>query len=214
MPQVLKEELRGRILEAALGLFAERGLSGTAMGLIAERAGLGTATLYRYYPGKAELFDAVVPPELAAELERLLERRLKALGRGMLRSADSGAPRSDEADALLEFWVRHRLQCVVLLDRAEGTAYAHFGERFVALLTASVTAHLRELRPGHKLSAPRRFVLERLFENTRRTLAAILEAHADERALRAAVAAIWSYQLPGLRGFVEAQLAPHEATEA
>src|SRR5437016_1896528 len=82
MPQVLKDEIRDRILEAALEEFAARGYSGATMAGIAARAGIGTATTYRYYPGKDELFDAVITPELAQRFESLLERRVRALGHG------------------------------------------------------------------------------------------------------------------------------------
>ena len=62
---MLKEEIRARILDAALEIFAARGFTGATMGQLAERAGLATGALYRYYPGKQELCDAVVTPEPA-----------------------------------------------------------------------------------------------------------------------------------------------------
>ncbi|NMO17873.1 TetR/AcrR family transcriptional regulator [Pyxidicoccus fallax] len=199
MPQVLKDEVRERILAAALQEFAAHGFAGATMTAIAGRAGLGTASTYRYYAGKGELFDAVVTPELAQRFESLLERRVRALARATLDEA----PRStgDLGDELLRFWVQNRLAVVILLDRAEGTAYARFGERFVELLVAGTLAQLREQSPGLRVSAAARFVLTRIFENTRRTLAAILEAHEKEEALREAIEAFWSYQLPGLHGF-------------
>jgi AcrR family transcriptional regulator len=51
---------RDRILEAALEVFAEKGLHGATMVEIARRAGLTGGALYRYYPGKEELFQAVI----------------------------------------------------------------------------------------------------------------------------------------------------------
>jgi len=66
MPQVLKPELRARILSAGLEVFAAQGYLGATMTAIAEQAGLGAASLYRYFPSKAELFEAAITPELAA----------------------------------------------------------------------------------------------------------------------------------------------------
>lgn len=196
MPQVLKDELRQRILAAALEVFAAHGFTGATMTMIAERAGLGTASLYRYYPGKGELFAAVVTPELAARFEALLERRVHALGRAVL-----GDAARDDGEELLRFWLEHRLAVVILLDRAAGTDYAHYGERFVELLVEATLGQLRAAQAGVRVSGPSRFVLARIFEGTRRTLAAILAEHADERALREAIEAFWSYQIPGLAGF-------------
>jgi len=199
MPQVLKEEVRQGLLAAALEAFAAHGYEGASMATIAERAGVGTATTYRYFAGKTELFDAVIPAELARRFEALLDRRVKTLARVAL----GGAPRADDdtGEEMLRFWIQNRLAVVVLLDRAEGTAYAQYGERFVWQLVAATLGQIRVHHPGLKISPQGRFVLQRIFEGTRRTLAAILAEHPDERALREAIEGYWAYQIPGLRGF-------------
>lgn len=210
MPQVLKEEIRQRILAAALEELAAHGYEGASMARIAERAGLGTATSYRYFAGKAELFDAVITPELARRFETLLDRRVKALSRNVL-SRRGGDMRGDDAgEEILRFWIEHRLAVVVLLDRARGTAYAHYGERFVEHLVAGTLAQIRAARPGVRVSAPARFVLTRIFENTRRILASILAEHDDEAALREAIEVFWSYQIAGLTGLTAWVIAANE----
>ncbi|WP_394840879.1 TetR/AcrR family transcriptional regulator [Pendulispora brunnea] len=197
MPQVLKIEVRARILEAALEIMAAHGYERATMGAIAERAGLGTASLYRYYASKEELFDAVISPDLARRFEQLMERRVRALA----RNTQSGVPTDDLGGDMLTFWLENRLAVVILLDRAAGTPYAGFGERFVEQLTAHTLTEIRGLHPGVKISAGARFVLSRIFENTRRLLATILEQHADPAAMRHAIEAFWSYHIAGLHGF-------------
>jgi AcrR family transcriptional regulator len=201
MPQVLKEEIRQRILQAAAETFAAEGFEGATIAKVAARAGLGGATLYRYYEGKEQLFDAVVPPSLARAFSTLLEARVRTLGArfGLGEHGDAEA-REEE---LLRFWIEHRLAVVILLDRAQGTRYARFGARFVDTLVELTEAQLVAARPGLALDAPTRFVLRRIFENTRGMLASILEQHARERDVRVAIEAFWSYQLAGLRGFTE-----------
>ena len=201
MPQVLKEEVRTRILGSALQEFASRGYLGATMGGIAGRADVGTASLYRYYDSKDALFVAVVTPALAERFESLLERRVRALAKRVL---GGGAPGEDDRGGeLLDFWIANRLAVVVLLDRAEGTAYAHYGQRFVDHLVSETLTQIRAARPGVRIGGTSRFVLERIFENTRRMLASILEQHDEPRALSEAIEAFWSYQIPGLRGFTE-----------
>ena len=48
-----------QILDAALGLFAERGFHGTRVPLVAEAAGVATGTIYHYFDSKEALVNAV-----------------------------------------------------------------------------------------------------------------------------------------------------------
>jgi AcrR family transcriptional regulator len=63
------------VLEAAEAAFAAEGLS-VPVDVIAERAGVGVGTLYRHFPTKEKLFEAIVIGrmiELAAEARARLE---------------------------------------------------------------------------------------------------------------------------------------------
>lgn len=57
------------IVDAALQLFVERGFAGTRMEEIAKRAGVTKGTLYLYFPGKEDLFRAVVHESILPSLE-------------------------------------------------------------------------------------------------------------------------------------------------
>lgn len=202
MAQTLKEEVRARILTAALETFAEQGFAGATMPVIAARAGVAPANLYRYFANKAELFRAVAPDGLAKQLDALLARRVSTLSHLAGASAPPSAPSTDAAaEELLAFWTEHRLLTVILLERAAGTPHERWGERFVARLVEETLAQLQRAHPGLRIATPERLVLTTLFENTRHMLAVILEKSRTERAIREAVAAFWAYQLAGLAGF-------------
>ncbi|MCL4423555.1 MAG: TetR/AcrR family transcriptional regulator [Actinobacteria bacterium] len=51
---------RRRILDLALSLMAQQGVDGTSMRDLANAAGLNVATLYHYFPSKADLLTAVL----------------------------------------------------------------------------------------------------------------------------------------------------------
>ncbi|MEQ1787858.1 MAG: TetR/AcrR family transcriptional regulator, partial [Acidimicrobiales bacterium] len=51
---------RGRILDAALALMAQQGSAGASMRQLAGACGLNVATLYHYFPSKADLLRSVV----------------------------------------------------------------------------------------------------------------------------------------------------------
>lgn len=59
------------LLDAALGVFVERGYAATRLDEVARRAGVAKATLYRYYDNKLELFKAVVRNALVVGFDEL-----------------------------------------------------------------------------------------------------------------------------------------------
>jgi AcrR family transcriptional regulator len=65
LEQITKDEVMVReILSTAKALFAQHGLKKTTMEDIANAMGKGKSTLYYYFPGKTEIFEAVVDEEL------------------------------------------------------------------------------------------------------------------------------------------------------
>jgi AcrR family transcriptional regulator len=68
-----KEARPDEILAAALESFAERGFAATRLEDVAARAGISKGTLYLYFAGKEELFEAVVRAMLLPNLERVEE---------------------------------------------------------------------------------------------------------------------------------------------
>src|SRR3984957_20772614 len=71
---------RKRILEAAETVFALEGVS-VPIDLVAERAGVGIGTLYRHFPTKEALFEAIVMERLQDLLD-VTQTSLDAEGPG------------------------------------------------------------------------------------------------------------------------------------
>ena len=83
------ERRRPEVLDAALDLFLDHGYEGTSMQAIAERAGVTKPVVYACFPGKDELFRAL----LAREEERIL---------GEIQSAFEDADLTDPEPTLIE----------------------------------------------------------------------------------------------------------------
>ncbi|AEY85672.1 TetR-family transcriptional regulator [Streptomyces hygroscopicus subsp. jinggangensis 5008] len=119
-----------RVFAAALEVFEEFGLQGTVP-QVAERADVGKATVYRSYPTKEDLVEAVVEHRLA-ELERITAPAL----------AEAEPTRTFDTYVLLLFenLARDRLLSEVL---AEGRSTAYTGpllDRLAALMEEARTA--------------------------------------------------------------------------
>lgn len=202
MAQVQKAEVRERILAAGRDAFFEQGYDATTMAGIARAAGVATANIYRYVPDKAALFEAVLPDELIAEHDRLLDERIGAL----VEPVAGGDP----ADRLLRFWVDHRREVATLLDHEGATSRTWYRQAFVDRLVAHVEAEL----PA-PLDPEARLVLDLVFDNTRRAIATILRSTDDVDEVRTRIAGFWSYQLPGLDGLLAwARTRPTPSTPA
>lgn len=78
MVQVKKAEVREAILDAASGLFVEKGYVGTSTNEIGQRAGVAPSAIYTYFESKLDLFYQVYSPWLKTRLERL-EGELKSV---------------------------------------------------------------------------------------------------------------------------------------
>lgn len=75
-----RREVRGAILRATADLVAERGVRATTMSEIADRAGIGRATLYKYFTDVEAILLAWHDRQIASHLEHLVAVRDQASG--------------------------------------------------------------------------------------------------------------------------------------
>lgn len=93
------KDREARILKAAGHLFAKRGFRGTTTRAIAEEAGVNEALLFRHFPSKAALFDALLTEALESwtqaivpaldDMRRIpLEKALIAIAKLLIRRVE------------------------------------------------------------------------------------------------------------------------------
>ncbi|WP_100501207.1 TetR/AcrR family transcriptional regulator [Geodermatophilus chilensis] len=131
-----RHAVRDAVLDATAALVAERGLAGIAMSQLAERAGIGRATLYKYFPD----LDAV----LRAWHQRQVGRHLEQV----VTAADgAGGGAWARLEAVLRAYASSIGQhdgslMAVSLHGGEhvGRAHAQLGEFLAGLLAAGVRA--------------------------------------------------------------------------
>jgi AcrR family transcriptional regulator len=92
-------QARERVLEAALVLFTEYGVSGTSLQMIADRLGIGKASVYYQFQSKDDIAFAVIQPafEDMARVVRIAEVL-----------PDDASRRKVAFSGLIELVVRHR----------------------------------------------------------------------------------------------------------
>lgn len=209
MPQVLKEEVRTRVLEAATRVFAERGYDGARMPDVARLAGVSTGNIYRYFAGKDALFYEIVDDGLVARFESLVTRRVRALqGVDDVRRVEATTLYRSVSEELLRFCLDHRLAVAILLGGAAGSRYEGFAERMVERLTRLAIAHFRGLDPSLRVTEAVRLVLVEIYRSFVRMLLVILTSSEDETKIRRNVEAYTRYHLAGLNALFEVWPAP------
>ncbi|CAL9284166.1 TetR/AcrR family transcriptional regulator [Streptomyces olindensis] len=77
-----RREVRDAILDSTAALAAEKGPLSVTMSQIAEKAGIGRATLYKYFPDVEAILHAWHAREIAGHLARLTEVRDRTDGPG------------------------------------------------------------------------------------------------------------------------------------
>ncbi len=96
---------RELLMAAALEAFTERGADDTSLEEIARRAGVGIGTLYRHFPGRAALLEAVYTDQVAALCQRAGELAASrspgaALAAWMREMVEFGATKQNLTSAL------------------------------------------------------------------------------------------------------------------
>lgn len=137
MAQVLKEEIREKILKAALQEFFDRGYKSAAMRNIAQQAKIPTGLIYSYYENKEALFNAVLRPVLY-NWERVLtagEENKSKHTNGEIYGLSKA-----ETECILNLF-DHRQEFIILIDKSQGTIYENEKERFIKDIEEHLNKH-------------------------------------------------------------------------
>ena len=145
--QVLKEDIRGRILTIARQQFEKKGYSKTSMREIAELSSVGVGNIYNYFTSKDELFREVVRPVLCA-LEPCCKNTTAYGGEDimMMRSEKYLKSCIDEYVSLID---KHRSLMEILLFRAQGSSLERFRENYTDRSTELVKAWFASMQRKH-----------------------------------------------------------------
>lgn len=141
--QRIKEEKRSAAIQAAMSLFLEQGYDRTSLQQVAQRAGLSTGTLFKRFPTKASLFEALV--EQFWKLENACESPLPP-----------GSPRASLTKIGSDYVHRMRRPEMVSIYRliiAEAPRFPHLGRTLYDLgkgpYLANLESYLRsEVKTG------------------------------------------------------------------
>ena len=119
--QTLKEEIKNKIIEAAVKEFSEHGYEKSSMRTIAKAAGISVSNTYNYYKSKEELFVTIIEP-VFNRLKDILKQSFQQSMRGglgnNLQSFIDGVVKS-----LIQLEAHERQLVIILIEKSAGTMY-------------------------------------------------------------------------------------------
>ncbi|HPL53714.1 MAG TPA: TetR/AcrR family transcriptional regulator [Bacillota bacterium] len=126
--QVLKDEMRNRIYEAAIKEFSEKGFVKASMRDIAVGAGMTVGNLYRYFEGKEALFYAVIGPAYDCLME-LVEKSVE-----MVKQRFDTSFFEFLSEQILKISKEHKIELLILFEGSGGTKYESIKEEIVSIV--------------------------------------------------------------------------------
>lgn len=145
--QILKENIRVRILKVARQQFEQKGYSKTSMREIADLVGIGVGNIYNYFTNKNDLFCEVVRPVLYA-LEAMQQEHHGIRGEDimMMRSEEYLKSCIDEYVSLID---KHSALMKILLFHAQGSSLECFRENYTDRSTELVKIWFASMQQKH-----------------------------------------------------------------
>ncbi len=132
--QVLKDEIRNRIIEEAQNTFLEKGYADTTMRAIANQVGISVSNLYLYFGNKEILFYEVLRP-IYEKLTRSFEQ--------LMNHEDSKENLQDTICFIVNKITKSNTKAFILIfEKSKGTKYESFSQDFVEKLEKHILGQL------------------------------------------------------------------------
>lgn len=141
MAQVLKEEVRNRILDAAEKVFYEKDYRSAKLTDIADEANIPVALIYTYFKNKEKLFDHVVD-SVFLNFGSAFDAE-EALAQG------SASERFDKVgEKYIHELLKERKKLIILMDKSSGTKHERAKHELIAQMQKHIEVGLKRQTGG------------------------------------------------------------------
>ena len=135
--QVLKENVKEKIYQAAIEEFYKKGFLKAKMQEIAKKAGISVGLTYSYYNNKEDLFAAIVEP-IYKEIIHSIENEEE-------RDTEIGDPANlfeQESAFILQLLRQKREIFLILIDRSKGTRFEKVKDQIISVTKEHIKRQL------------------------------------------------------------------------
>lgn len=135
--QYKKEHIKYAILDAATDEFEKSGYHNAAIKDIAKNAKITVGNIYRYFPSKKSLFDAVVE-----EAYIKMPQMIKEIYRSQKAKFNVKELAKNIAASIMEIYNAYSKQILILVYKSEGTKYFGFVGEIIKLVAEMIKNEL------------------------------------------------------------------------
>ncbi len=187
--QVLKEEIRNKIIDTAEQMFYEKGFGQASMRSIADEVGISVSNLYLYYKNKEALFAGVVDH----------------FYRFFVQGFDSFIDHRDEGEAHMDVEVIKALRkmitsnpkkFVILMDKSAGTRYEGIKKEIIQNILHHILSQLKSNSNYEEV------VISIIADNFFNAVIEIAKQYQDEKWLERALHTLIQYHMKGMDQFL------------
>jgi AcrR family transcriptional regulator len=133
--QILKDEIRERILASAEGLFYEKGFRETTTRAIANEVGISVSNLYLYFRNKEIILDSLIEAFCASFMHDM---------RQFIAHRDETEKDIAIGTMLRKIIVEDRKKFVLAVEKSQGSKYSDFKDQLIALLQEHILRQIKE----------------------------------------------------------------------
>ena len=130
--QILKDEVKKRIIEASKNRFKTDGFQKASMRDIAKDAGISTGNIYRYFLTKTHLLD-----EILNDLQNDLEESLTYISEEYSNMKDK-AVFKDFIDKIVALYEKHKIELEVMVGAKNEKQFVIFKENILNMFTNKI----------------------------------------------------------------------------
>lgn len=161
MAQYKKEEIQAMILNSAEELFANKGYKSTTISDIAKSAGISVGNVYRYYKGKEQILEQVLPKEFVEKLQEQLRGKILAGKSDTISKQSKNKAYLEQTEKFQQVLGENQWKLMILLQYSHETPYESFRRDLVNNLSHLI---LEQFCPREKRTEEMRDLLLILYD--------------------------------------------------
>lgn len=183
--QILKDDIRNRILAVAENMFYQKGFRDTTTRSIANEVGIRVSNLYLYYENKEAIFYGVTDgffKYFINGLEKFLDHQ------------DKDNEMNDGISHLLQkLIISDQKKFVIITDKSQGTRYEGFKQQLIKNLNIHMTAQVKQGFVHDEL------IIYIIAKNFIEGIIEIAKSYKDERWLENNINTLVNYHMNGMK---------------